>query len=370
MRATLLFSLAASAASVNFTPTGTPTTVWAAVDTLHKCGIIDVPDIPPRVWQSPDGVARMIVGSTNYHRMGGPSVLNLTRECAVSWNETGDPNPSHFAGDEFLDSPWAFANGTIFALVHTEYPGNVYHNCSGPAYPHCWTVTIGLAVSHDNGQTWAHARPPPYHLVAAVPYGYNESQLAYGWGDPSNIVQRDGFFYAAVWNRNQVGLQAPGVCMMRTADLSDPSSWRGWDGAAYTRTFVSPYTMPAGDAAAHVCVVTNAPITAPFGGLAWSNVLSKWVATQAPSGNDVFVLTSDDLITWGEPVLIYSEALLPPEVARNVTSINYPTFVDPTMGDSNFATVGANPYLFWVSIGHSPYTDGRRVWATPFTVAA
>ena len=26
-----------------------------------------------------------------------------------------------------------------------------------------------------------------------------------------------GFYYAAIWNRNQVGLQAPGICMMRSS---------------------------------------------------------------------------------------------------------------------------------------------------------
>jgi hypothetical protein len=77
-------------------------------------------------------------------------------------------------------------------------------------YPYCWTVTIGLAISHDFGDTWAHAKPPPHHLVAAVPYKYTQNQLAYGWGDPSNILKhpKDGYYYAAIWNRNQVGLQA------------------------------------------------------------------------------------------------------------------------------------------------------------------
>ena len=94
----------------------------------------------------------------------------------------------------------------MVALIHTEYPGNRFNNCDGPSYPYCWTVTIGLGISHDWGVTWQHARPPPHHLVAAVPYKYNQTQLAYGWGDPSNIVRnpKDGMFYVAFINRNQV----------------------------------------------------------------------------------------------------------------------------------------------------------------------
>ena len=44
--------------------------------------------------------------------------------------------------------------------------------------------------------------------------------------------------------------------------------------------------------------------------------------------------------------------------------------MDPTaptaFGDNNYYTIGQHPYLFWVSIGHSPYSDGRHLWATPF----
>lgn len=107
------------------TASGAPIDVWSAVDTLHKCGKIDVPDVPARAFVDSSGTTRMIVGATQYHHMSGPSLFKQTRECAIAFNETGDPDPAHFAGDEFLDSPVAFPNGTVVALVHTEYPGNV-----------------------------------------------------------------------------------------------------------------------------------------------------------------------------------------------------------------------------------------------------
>ena len=278
----------------------------------------------------------------------------------------------------------------MVALVHTEYPGNVY-NSTGPnapectihPYPTCWTVTIGLAVSHDFGNTWAHARPPPHHLVAAVPYQYNQSQRAPGWGDPSNILRHpvDGYYYAAIWNRNQVGLQAPGICMMRTNDLMDPASWRAWDGKAYTKSFVSPYGMVPGTEGEHVCTVTNLPagscVPLPgekrgcqAAGIAWSVYLKKFVVTLGCGSNFQWA-TSDDLITWSDPQLLDVRHNMPANQSKIVRAMNYPTFMDPTapqaFGDKNFYTIGQNPYLFWASIGHSPYSDGRHQWATPFT---
>ena len=374
LRLCALYAAACAAAAPAVPPplsvaaVSTPVDIWASVDTLHRCGFIDVPDIPARPYLDAAGTAHMIVGSTTFRRMEGPNLFSLNRSCTAAWNETGDANPAHFAGDEFLDSPWAFENGTVVALVHTEYPGNVYHNCSGPAYPHCWTVSVGLAVSHDAGATWAHAAPPPAHLVAAVPYAYNQSQLAYGWGDPSNIVagRGDGYYYAAVWNRNQVGLQAPGVCIMRTASLLDPASWRGFDGAAYTVPFVSPYTMPPGTEAAHVCAVTNLP-GCPLGGLAWSTAFNAYIATMDCSlqgGEQFYITASYDLQNWNEPQPFYNAKQLPANVSKLVTSMTYPTLIDPAAGDKNFGTIGLSPWLFWGSIGHSPYTDGRHLWAT------
>jgi len=352
--------------------------IVSAVNQLHRCGHthgMDVPDIPARQYIDNKGVTHMVVGATQYHVTTGTDMFKLNRSCAIAFNETGDSDPAMFAGDEFLDSTHSFGNGTVISLVHTEYPGNVYDNCTTTAeYPTCWTVTLGLAVSHDWGMTWKHARPPPHHLVAAVPYGYNQSQMAYGWGDPSNIVKspKDDFYYVAFWNRNQVGLQPPGICIARTKELLDPSSWRGYDGATYTRTFVSPYTMAPGTEAEHVCVVADLPAPGCAAmGLVWSTYLEKFVVTMEcgeAMGGAIQYATSDDLIAWSAATPLYNENDLPANIRKNVTSMHYPTFMDPTapkaFNDDNFFTIGAEPYLYWVSIGHSPYTDGRSLWAT------
>jgi hypothetical protein len=343
------------------------------------------PDIPARAFADDAGVVRMIVGSTEYFPMSGPSLVNQNRSCKCSFNKTADGNPAHLAADEYLDSPIAFDNGTVISLVHTEFPGNRYNN-SGPDapyctngnhYPKCWDVSIGLVISHDWGATFSHPAPPPNHLVAAVPYKYNQvtharthslthslthllnhslnhslnhllnhslnpslqSQLASGWGDPSNIMKHptDGYYYAAIWNRHQTGLQAPGICMMRSNHLLDPKSWRAWGGAGYTVSFADPYTLepgtlnllnnnqhtthsplstpppppsppPTGTEAQHVCTVTNLPAGdvesgCAAHGLVWSEYLKKFVVTLGcdQATTPVFKLaTSDDLIHWSE----------------------------------------------------------------------
>lgn len=224
---------------------------------------------------------------------------------------------------------------------------------------------MGLGISHDWGFTWNHARPPPHHLVFAVPYPYNQSQLAYGWGDPSNILRspKDDYFYVAVWNRDQVGLQAPGICVARTQQLADPTSWRGWSGTEFNVTFVSPYTLPPGTEAEHICTPVNLPSNCAPGSMVWSTYVQEFVMTLGCGGKFSFS-TSPDLIHWSPAQDLYSPPPMPMVVNKN-----YPAFIDPTaptaLGDPNYYTIGQMPYLTWVSMGHSPYSDGRHLWGTP-----
>ena len=369
----LLLSLC-SAVAVTVAPAGTPpVSVWGSIDSLHKCGVNDVPDIPSRFFVDGDGLTHMIDGSTSFHWMTGPSVYNQTRNCSAAWNSTQNPDPSMFASAEWLDSPHFFPNGTVVAFVHVEYDAMSIEVPKCPHnYPLCWTVTITLAISDDSGYTWRHARPPPNHLVMAVPYEFNQTQPASGWGDPSNIIQSptDNFFYFAALNRNQVGLQAPGVCVLRTNDLMDPTSWRGYGGGGeFNVSFVSPYTMPPDEAAEHICT-TIFPNECMPSGLMYSTYLEQYVLTLdcLKDQHSAYISYSPDLITWTSPAPFYSISDLPPQVRKNVTSITYPTFVDPAgVSGGNFNSMGQTAPLFWASIGHSPWSDGRRVWATNMT---
>jgi hypothetical protein len=119
-----------SSSSISIKIVGAPASVWSALDTWEKCNNsrIDVPDIPARAFVvngehdtiNSTGSIRMNVGAIGYHEMHGPTLLNQTRSCHTSWNATLDPDPSMFAGNEFLDSTVRFDNGTVIALVHTS----------------------------------------------------------------------------------------------------------------------------------------------------------------------------------------------------------------------------------------------------------
>ena len=166
--------------------------------------------------------------------------------------------------------------------------------------------------------SWTHARKPPDHLIAAQPVQWNTTVglgANFGFRSPSNIVAaRDGsgWYYATVeaeWGTSRFG-QAAGACMMRTRDVTDPSSWRAWGGVANGFSIIlnaNPYLEQKLDPSEHLCEpFTN--MTYPS--LAWSTFYSKYLIMGTEDGNDsagwAFAL-SDDLSqpqSWSAPVSV------------------------------------------------------------------
>jgi hypothetical protein len=89
--------------------------------------------------------------------------------------------------------------------------------------------------------------------------------------------------------------------MMRTRDLTDPSSWRAWGGADFSVSLAaSPYEPGGGglDPAAHTCTpFTNSTYLT----LTWSSLFNAYMAFGTADGDDhggwAFAL-SQDLAVW------------------------------------------------------------------------
>ena len=214
-----------------------------------------------------------------------------------------------------------------------------YHNESN--HVGLWSA-ITLLKSTDGGQSWTHARPPPHHIVAAMPYRYEPTgprSILYGFRSPSNIIRSrsrsrrypipplyqhshrggggggggggdDGggggtdeyfnsspsspssnssyYYYATVeagWGQGSSAVGQPdGACLMRTHDLTDPSSWRAWDGAEFNVSLaVNPYLDPTLVPSEHICK----PVThMTYPSLLWSTYYQSYLIMGTTDGND------------------------------------------------------------------------------------
>jgi hypothetical protein len=283
-----------------------------------------------------------------------------------------------------MDNGW-----TVFGLLHDEYHGFDVNNCDAQPYKHglCQMFAVTAAVSHDSGDSWDHIRLPPNHLVAAVPHQYvgDNSTLWFGWGDTGGIVQSpvDHYFYTTAHNRATIGQQHNGTCLLRTNDLSDPATWRGWNGTHFAVTFIDPYSVGpdsvAGDISAHICRVLEDPTTPRRGlprgadhqptvnqGLVWSIpqqafVAVLWNTRRDPTiagGAPFAVAISRNLIDWSDPLPLPLPESLPDG------QLAYPSFLDPDAqhrGDTSFDTIDSTPSLYF-GLANPPGTGLRNHW--------
>ena len=360
--------------AINIAITSAPFTLWNTSDShCERDGSpIDLPDTPARAYTDSEGRTVIVTVDSTSRLSAGPSLLNTTRDCKIVWNSTLSPNPALYSSDEFLDATWSFGNGTVVALLHDEFPGAKFGNCTHAGWPACWTVSLSLAISHDGGHSWEHALPPPANLVAAVPYRYEDSATIFGWGDTGGIVQdpRDGFFYATMYNRMDKGLQPRGTCVMRTRTLLDPSSWRGWNGSEFVVPFESAYDVAPGTEGRHVCSVLDADMFPPpcvMYGVTYSLYLEAFVATIScwpiaeplPGNYSIYWSSSPDMIHWDGMRL-----LIQPDAPAHTNMITYPAFLDPdasARGDYNFASIGQNATLTYVRRTVNFYTYGAQL---------
>jgi hypothetical protein len=203
----------------------------------------------------------------------------------------------------------------------------------------------------------------PANFLAGVPYKYRVDGGPSGYSVDSNIIELGGWYYAMVtawqWPPNCTRQQGPHRCLtpsgggpIRTQDVFDPSSWRGWSGTDFSVSFVDPYPGPVERPQEHVYtpvpymdVVTGINIFQPSN-LVVAVLWNPWTNEYGAKG--FYLSTSTDLVNWTKPTLV---ATLEQFVAREPAgswSYAYFSLIDPAAPDRNFSTIGDHPYLYYV----------------------
>lgn len=214
-----------------------------------NCEPLDLPDVPAHAARLADGTLTLMASDAPHnYAMFGADFSSLQRSCA-SPALVSDDNyyPDTFDNQEWIHS--IYREGSIIhALITNEYHDPFAANCAPgdtmPGNP-CWYNSITYAFSTDGGHSYSHAHAPAQ--VVAPPWLKWDPQgnpPPYGYFMPSNILLApDGFHYSLFLASDPTGNQR--VCVMRTQTVSDPTSWRAWDGAGFNLQMTDPYTGPA-----------------------------------------------------------------------------------------------------------------------------
>ena len=349
----------------------------AAFDTSREsCEPIDIPDAPARAFRDYKGTTHLIASHYVTRAGLGPTLESAKHNCQVAYSSRRDGNVADFDDYTWLDAFYSVDGKRIVALGHMEYHGWEHTGmCAQKGdTPTCWYNAETISISDDGGYHFAQPKPPENYLLS-LPAKYAANQGPEGYSVDAGVLKVGPWFYASAYSwawppncgagKGQRPCLVPdATCPIRTNNILDPASWRGWDGKDFTVAFADPYRGAVANPAAHVCAPV--PYLDYSGGVNYHPASHLFIATLWNQGSGsfgpqgVYFSTSPDFIHWSKPELAMTlDQMLRREPEGN-WSYAYVSLIDPKSEDSSYATITDEPYLYYVRMDgdHPPY---RRV---------
>jgi hypothetical protein len=346
----------------------------AAFDTSKEsCEQIDIPDAAARAFRDYKGTVHLIASHYVTRAGIGASLEAAKHNCQVVYKSPHDGNIADFDDATWLNAFYNIDGKRIVALGHMEYHGWEHAGmcASKTDSASCWYNVDTFNLSEDGGYHFARPKPPGNFLLS-LPYKYQVNQGPEGYSVDANIVKVGEWYYDEVyawgWPPNCGGgkgqkpcLVPDGACAIRTANILDPSSWRGWDGKDFTVEFVDPYRGAVANPHAHVCVPV--PYLDYSTGINYHQASHLFVATLWNQGSaswgpqGVYFTTSPDFIHWSKPELAMTQNQMLRREPEGNWSYQYFSLIDPKSQDPSYMTITDGPYLYYVRMdnNHGPY---------------
>ena len=337
-----------------------------------SCELIDIPDAMARAFRDYKGTVHLVASHYKMRQNLGPTLEKTKHSCHVAYNSAHDPNPANYNDSTWLDSFYTLDGKNIVALGHMEYHGWEHKGmCHSKDDNSCWYNADTLHLSKDGGFHFLSFKAPANYIVG-LPYKYRIDQGPEGYSVDTNIIKAGDWYYAMTtdwpWPPNCSPDKKPRRCLVpfggspiRTTDLMDVSSWRGWNGHDFSVSFVDPYLGPVKHPQDHIYTpvpymyyVNAVNIFEPshvFVATLWD----PWNTAYGPEG--LYLSTSTDMVSWSQPTLVVTQAELLSKEPKGNWSYLYFSLLDPRSKDLNFSTIGEHPYLYYVRMDddHPPY---------------
>ncbi len=330
------------------------------------CEPEDIPDLPARAFRDGQGQVHLISSHLLSRANIGPDLNNLTHPCEPIMTSGHDGDPSKFNDNQWIAATYTLDGKTIYAIIHNEYHGWEHADCAATTTDYgCWYNSLTLAVSHDGGQTFNNAAPPPDHFVAGLPYPYEAGAGPYGIFEPSNILQaKDGYYYQMI-RVDDYKSDAQWSCLMRTDDLANPSSWRAWDGESFSMTFIDPYAQPDTNPNEHICAkLGENGIGILQQSLTYNTYLDRYVLLGLSADHiggrevwDIYYSFSENLVDWTHRQLLWEVELNWTWQPGDKAPIGYPTLIDPDSPSLSFDTTDKQVYLYYTKFNAASPLD-------------
>jgi hypothetical protein len=350
----------------------------------QSCSANDIPDSMARAFRDENGVVHFFTASAVLYASLGPDLDHLTHSCKPAYSSPQGGNPADYDDEIWLSSFYTFDGKTVAALSHTEYHGwSFAGECNTSNINQCEFDSDTYHQSNNGGYRFD-SFAVPRNVVAGVPFEYVVDSGPVGYSVDTNIVPYDGYFYAITtddgsWPIGCSGSSGPNACLVpsgggpiRTTNVFDPSSWRGWDGSDFKVRFVDPYLGPVQHPESHV--YTPLPYMEFATGLNLYQPANVVVATLLDYFNDalgepgMYFTTSTDMVHWTRPELVVTlRQILDRENPKDYLYA-YFSLIDPAAPDMSFSVIGNHPYLYYVRL--SLTGQERKVFRQRLTLSS
>lgn len=353
-----LCGVCGSAQAVSVTVTGPEEVAWDW--NTMRCVDYDWPDGPAQAFRDSLGRLQLVAP---FLRMTGTSFADLTTNCSTQLTSDRDPNPAHYDYSRFLNGLYTENGRDVYALLHNEWHGwEIPGACptAGKAR-RCGVGAVTFAVSHDNGDTFV-SPPAPDNFVATVPPRPVIDDPRTGLFGTSAPVKKGSYYYSFALI-GASGAQDAGACVIRSPDLTDPKSWRGWDGASFSVRFENPYYENASPSRTHLCEPMDYDnIQSMTRSVTYNTFLGMYVLTgnavkfdpvQSRNVLGFYFSTSDDLIHWSMRQLLYEIPTVQSHQCGGPDAGAYPALIDHDSTDRNYRTTDATAYVYFTRLHYN-----------------
>ncbi|MEK6901980.1 MAG: hypothetical protein AABX02_00125, partial [archaeon] len=372
-----------------------------------QCEPLDVPDtFATAVFTNGELILSANNAPTVYMRRG-TNFSNLNSDCANKSLISSQLTTPHGANNyEWVNAIYKKGT-TMYGLVHNEY----HDTTSSPLAPcttslspsnPCWWNTITLTKSTNNGRTFdAPASPAP--TVSSGPLAWNKDTMVnpvtgvafpYGQMTPTNIISRNEggtiYYYSFFFGEHGVGVQNPltrGICLMRTSNLDDPSSWRAWNGSSFSLTMSMPYSgsTPANTGQPNCSYISLANIATITGHVTFNTYLQEYIMVGLGAKHDtwdnplvikcgMWLSHSKDLISWTKHKLIFESTFSndSPQCNNSLDHLSYGSMLDQDQindpNDPNFELSDNQFHLYFTIHNSQTNTLDRDLVRRPLTI--
>lgn len=340
------------------TPSAPPFTIeFGRTETVdkskdHTCvGAYDYYDNTTRAFINNQGQI-IFTGTDDQNRYAiGDNLSDFHHQCNSALTSHYNGDPTLFDDGEYLMAPYTLDGTTVYGLLHTEYHGWTHNSCDCPpgnntCLINCYQYSINLAISTNGGKTFTHSPPPSQNIVhSAIPYSpaITPSHKNYGFSSVSDILKKDGYYYALLTAYTQQSPLDYGVCLMRTQNLANPNSWKFWDGSGYS------ISAGAQGGSQPRCKNVNGSVSSITSSMSflYNDYLKKYLSIgndwggNNPTTPQAFFSLSSNLTDWTGPYLFSN--------TNQTNYYAYGTLLQPGDPTRNFELSGRSPWFYYVT---------------------